>query len=64
MPHTLPGSAVAHPRCATLQEWYDRKGMPYMLGLLLHGLPGTGKTSTIKVRPPLEPKALTSVGWD
>ncbi len=33
-----------------LQDWYDLKGQPYMLGLLLHGQPGTGKTSTIKVR--------------
>ena len=32
------------------KDWYDLKGQPYMLGLLLHGLPGTGKTSTIKVR--------------
>ncbi len=31
-----------------LQDWYDLKGQPYMLGLLLHGQPGTGKTSTIK----------------
>jgi len=26
-----------------LQDWYDLKGQPYMLGLLLHGQPGTGK---------------------
>jgi DNA polymerase III delta prime subunit len=30
------------------RKWYDSKGIPYTLGLLLSGLPGTGKTSTIK----------------
>jgi hypothetical protein len=30
------------------REWYDRKGIPYSFGLLLHGTPGCGKTSIIK----------------
>jgi len=30
------------------KKWYDEKGIPYTLGLLLSGDPGTGKTSTIK----------------
>jgi hypothetical protein len=30
------------------RRWYDDKGIPYTLGLLLSGPPGTGKTSTIK----------------
>ena len=30
------------------REWYERKGIPYTLGFLYHGPPGTGKTSTIK----------------
>ena len=30
------------------KKWYDEKGIPYTLGLLLSGAPGTGKTSTIK----------------
>jgi hypothetical protein len=30
------------------KEWYDQRGIPYTLGLMLHGLPGTGKTSSIK----------------
>ncbi len=30
------------------RDWYDKKGMPYTLGFMFHGTPGTGKTSTIK----------------
>jgi DNA polymerase III delta prime subunit len=30
------------------KKWYDDKGIPYTLGLLLCGPPGGGKTSTIK----------------
>lgn len=30
------------------KRWYDDKGVPYTLGLLLSGEPGGGKTSTIK----------------
>lgn len=29
-------------------EWYEHRGLPRTLGLLLHGIPGTGKTSVIK----------------
>lgn len=32
----------------TSKRWYEEKGIPYTLGLLLHGVPGAGKTSTIK----------------
>ena len=30
------------------REWYYEKGIPYTLGIGLHGPPGTGKTSLIK----------------
>jgi hypothetical protein len=30
------------------KRWYEDKGIPYTLGILLHGVPGAGKTSTIK----------------
>jgi hypothetical protein len=30
------------------KEWYFEKGIPYTLGIGLHGPPGTGKTSLIK----------------
>ena len=29
-------------------KWYSNRGIPYTLGLLLFGAPGTGKTSAIK----------------
>jgi len=30
------------------RKWYENKGIPYTLGIGLHGPPGTGKTSLIK----------------
>lgn len=30
------------------KDWYDSKGIPYHLGILLSGIPGSGKSSTIK----------------
>ena len=29
-------------------EWYEKRGIPHTLGILLHGQPGCGKTSLIK----------------
>jgi DNA polymerase III delta prime subunit len=30
------------------RDWYDHKGIPYTLGFMFHGPPGTGKTSSVK----------------
>jgi hypothetical protein len=30
------------------RDWYDARGVPYQLGLLLSGIPGAGKTSVIR----------------
>lgn len=30
------------------RTWYEKKGIPYTLGFMFHGSPGTGKTSEIK----------------
>ena len=30
------------------ESWYDMRGIPYKYNLIFHGIPGTGKTSTIK----------------
>jgi hypothetical protein len=30
------------------RDWYEEKGIPYTLGFLFHGGPGTGKTSSVK----------------
>jgi hypothetical protein len=32
----------------TRRDWYEAKGIPYTLGFLFHGSPGTGKTSSVK----------------
>jgi hypothetical protein len=32
----------------TRKDWYEKKGIPYTLGFMFHGEPGTGKTSSVK----------------
>ena len=29
-------------------DWYMERGIPHSLGIMFHGVPGAGKTSTIK----------------
>ena len=43
------------------ESWYAERGVPYTLGLLLHGLPGSGKTSTIKALANLTQRHIVSV---
>lgn len=50
-------------RCL-VQDWYDKKGQPYMLGLLLHGSPGTGKTSLIKAIANMTGRHIISVSLE
>ena len=47
------GASVAHAKrrvqfFLSNPDWYRAKGIPYTLGILLHGAPGCGKTSFIK----------------
>ena len=41
---------VQHRTKFFLEEraWYDQRGIPYTLGFMFHGPPGTGKTSSVK----------------
>jgi len=43
------------------ESWYAERGVPYTLGFLLHGLPGSGKTSTIKALANLTQRHIVSV---
>eukprot|EP00091_Calanus_sinicus_P010845 TRINITY_DN2489_c0_g1_i2.p1 TRINITY_DN2489_c0_g1~~TRINITY_DN2489_c0_g1_i2.p1 ORF type:complete len:357 (-),score=92.54 TRINITY_DN2489_c0_g1_i2:256-1326(-) len=43
------------------ETWYAERGVPYTLGFLLHGLPGSGKTSTIKAMANLTQRHIVSV---
>jgi len=43
------------------ETWYAERGVPYTLGFLLHGLPGSGKTSTIKAMANLTQRHIESV---
>ena len=43
------------------ESWYMENGIPYMFGLLLHGEPGCGKTSTIKAIANMTQRHIVSV---
>lgn len=43
------------------EDWYTERGIPYTLGLLLHGEPGCGKTSAIKAIANMTGRHIISV---
>eukprot|EP00092_Neocalanus_flemingeri_P034878 GFUD01037953.1.p1 GENE.GFUD01037953.1~~GFUD01037953.1.p1 ORF type:complete len:647 (+),score=163.85 GFUD01037953.1:84-2024(+) len=43
------------------ETWYAERGVPYTLGFLFHGLPGTGKTSSIKAIANMTQRHIVSV---
>ena len=45
------------------RDWYDSKGIPYQLGLLLSGLPGAGKTSVIRAIANLTKRHIINVNF-
>jgi hypothetical protein len=45
------------------REWYDAKGIPYQLGIMLSGLPGTGKTSLIRAIANMTKRHIVNVNF-
>lgn len=45
------------------RDWYDSKGIPYQLGLMLSGVPGSGKTSAIRAIANLTKRHIVNVNF-
>jgi DNA replication protein DnaC len=45
------------------KDWYDSKGIPYQIGLLLSGMPGAGKTSIIRAIANLTRRHIVNVNF-
>lgn len=45
------------------RDWYDQKGIPYQLGILLSGIPGAGKTSVIRAIANMTRRHIVNVNF-